>query len=264
MDKCQFSEFSYGYCLTEDLVIGQNMPLTAAPVFPSLIEEGQTGVGYDVRFDRPGTPLFLQFKLVHQMVKANANEAKRGHFEPPFYRMHLRSRAISDQHESLLTLEQAGNDVFYVAPAFHTTTDLNAAYGNRRVWDRSFRIRPSVIGSLPDDKGHHVTFRQSAGDWRFYSEEPSREGRASSTDEITKELEIHIKERGNRNLRSQLEELDDRIQTIVHTRNAQRLQRERIDLGALGEQVDPLRRVAYIARQFFDCQMLFVTRRSQA
>jgi hypothetical protein len=89
MDKCQFSEFSYGYCLTEDLVVGQNMPLTAAPVFPSLIEEGQTGVGYDVRFDRPGTPLFLQFKLVHQMVKANAKEAKQGHFQPPFYRMHL-------------------------------------------------------------------------------------------------------------------------------------------------------------------------------
>jgi hypothetical protein len=197
------------------------------------------------------------------MVKRNANEAKRGHFQPPFYRMHLRSRAISDQHESLLSLEQDGNDVFYVAPSFHTTTDLNAAYAQRRVWDRSFRIRPSAIGSLPDDKGHHVSFQQSTGWWRRYSEEPSNEGRAPSTDEVVKELEARIDERGKRNLRSQLEELDDRLQTIVNTRNKQRLQRERIDLGTLGEHVDPLRRVSYIAGQFFDCQMLFVTRRSQ-
>src|SRR5580704_15864116 len=83
MDKCQFSEFSYGYCLTEDLIVGQGTQLTAAPVFPSLIEEGQPGVGYDVRFDRPGTPLFLQFKLVHQMVRGTANETKKGHFHPP-------------------------------------------------------------------------------------------------------------------------------------------------------------------------------------
>jgi hypothetical protein len=79
MDKCQFSEFSYGYCVTEDLAVGQNMPLTAAPVFPSLVQEGQSGVGYDVRFELPGIPLFLQFKLVDQMVRGNANEAKQGH-----------------------------------------------------------------------------------------------------------------------------------------------------------------------------------------
>lgn len=264
MDKCQFSEFSYGYCLTEDLVIGQSMPLTAAPVFPSLIEEGQVGMGYDVRFEQPGTPLFLQFKLVHQMVKATANEAKQGHFQPPFYRMHLRPRAISDQHASLLSLEQAGNDVFYAAPAFHAIADLNSTYAQRRVWDRSFRIRPSAIGALPDDKNHHVSFHPSTGVWRRYSEEPSEEGRAPSTDEIAKELELNIEKRGNRNLRNQLEELDIRITEIVGERNLQRHTREKIDFGALDIEVHPLRRVAYIARQFFDCQMLFVTRRAGA
>src|ERR1019366_3156628 len=176
MDKCQFSEFSYGYCLTEDLIVGQGTPLTAAPVFPSLLEEGQPGVGYDLRLNRPGTPLFLQFKLVHQMERGNANEAKRGHYSPPFYRMHVRPQRISDQHASLLSLEQAGNDVFYVAPGFHTIANLNAAYAERRVWDRSFRIKPSFIGPLPNDKAHHVTFKDSNGAWRFYSEDPTRGG----------------------------------------------------------------------------------------
>ncbi len=261
MDKCQFSEFSYGYCVTEDLVVGQGTQLTAAPVFPSLIEEGQPGVGYDVRFDRPGVPLFLQFKLVHQMVRGNANETKKGHFQPPFYRMHLRSRLISDQHQSLLTLEQAGNDVFYVAPAFHTSADLNANYAQRRIWDRSFRINPTQIGPLPDDKSHHVSFQQPSGTWRFYSDEPSKEGRAAETGEIARLLEQHIAERGKRNLREQLEELDTKLQTIVKSRNTERRDRERIDLKELGDHIDPLRRVAYIARQFFDCQMLFVSLR---
>lgn len=261
MDKCQFSEFSYGYCLTEDLIVGQGTPLTAAPVFPSLIEEGQPGVGYDVRFDRPGTPLFLQFKLVHQMVRGTANETKKGHFQPPFYRMHLRPRLISDQHESLLSLDQAGNDVFYVAPGFHTTMALNTAYSQRRVWDQSFRIRPTLLGSLPDDKAHHVTFQPASGSWRFYSDESSREGRASTTEEIGTSLQRRIAERGKRNLRDQIQDLDTSLQRIMEVRNTDRSDGERIDIRELGDHVDPLRRVAYIARQFFDCQMLFVTLR---
>jgi hypothetical protein len=259
MDKCQFSEFSYGYCLTEDLVIGQGTPLTAAPVFPSLVEEGELGAGYDVRLNRPGTPLFLQFKLVHQMVRGTANEAKLGHFQPPFYRMHLRSRGISDQHESLLSLEQSGSDVFYVAPGFHTTAYLNTAYADRRVWDRSFRISPSLIGPLPDDKAHHVTFKNSNGVWRFCSEIPSKEGHAPDTEEIAGSLRRKIAERGNRNLREQIAELDATLVDIVKTRNVERQEQERIEVGELGEQVDPIRRTAYIARQFFDCQLLFVT-----
>lgn len=259
MDKCQFSEFSYGYCLTEDLIVGQGTPLTAAPVFPSLLEEGQAGVGYDVRFDRPGIPLFLQFKLVHQMVRGNATEARSGDFQPPFYRMHLRPRAISDQHQSLLSLEQAGNEVFYVAPCFHTATDLNANYAQRRVWGRSFRINPTLIGALPDDGPHHVTFQQPSGVWQFYSDEPSKRGRAPETVEITGSLQRRIVERGSRNLREQIGDLDASLQALVKSRNVHRSERERVDIGELGGHVDPLRRVAYIARQFFDCQMLFVT-----
>ncbi|PSH04383.1 MAG: hypothetical protein CXZ00_06015 [Acidobacteria bacterium] len=261
MDKCEFSEFSYGYCLTEDLIVGQGTPITAAPVFPSLVEEGQAGVGYDVRLNRPGTPLFLQFKLVHQMVRGNANEARMGHFSIPFYRMHLRPRSISDQHESLLSLELAGNDVFYVAPGFHTIAELNTVYAGRRVWNRSLRIKPSRIGPLPDDRDHHVTFKVPNGQWRFYSEDPSRSGFASTTDEISRELSERIAERGKRNLRQQIEELDFTLVRIVNERNIHRSQPNRIDLHELGDQIDPVRRVAYLARQFFDCQLFFVTLR---
>jgi hypothetical protein len=262
MDRCQFSEFSFGYSVTEDLAVWQGAPLTVAPVFPSLLQEGQPGIGYDVRLQRPGIPLFLQFKLVEQMVRRNANETKQGHFFPPFYRMHLRSRKISDQHQSLVSLEQSGNDVFYVAPGFHTTSELNSAYANRQVWNRSFRIRPSAIGPLPDDARHHVTFQQPTAQWRFYSQEPSREGHGLGSEQITTMLLRKIKERGERNLRDQVTELDTKLLTIVRDRNAERNERERIDVQELAAENDPLRRVAYIARQFFDCQLLFAVLKS--
>lgn len=60
-----FSEFSYGYCVTDDLINGRGMAVKAAPVFPSLIQEGKKDGGYDVRLERPGLPLFLQFKLAY-------------------------------------------------------------------------------------------------------------------------------------------------------------------------------------------------------
>jgi hypothetical protein len=194
-------------------------------------------------------------------VRGTAKEAKQGHFQPPFYRMHLRPSRISDQHQSLLSLEQAGNDVFYVAPSFHTGIDLNTAYAQRRVWERSFKINPTLIGTLPDDRDHHVTFRQSAVAWRFYSDEPSKEGRTPQTKEIANSLQRRIADRGKRNLREQIEDLDASLQAIVHTRNSERGEQDRMNIHELGDRFDPLRRVAYIARQFFDCQILFVTLR---
>jgi hypothetical protein len=139
--------------------------------------------------------------------------------------------------------------------------ELNTTYAQRRVWDRSFRIKPALIGPFPDDQPHHVTFQQPSGTWRFYSDEPSKEGRAPETEEIATSLRRRIAERGERNLRDQIGDLDVSLQTIVNARNIERNERERVDIRELGDHVDPLRRVAYIARQFFDCQMLFVTLR---
>src|ERR1700690_2714236 len=68
----QFSEFSFGYALTDNLV---NKVLTGSkgvPVFPSLQEEGKQGGGYDVKIPLRSAPLFLQFKLP-QIVRRHRN-----------------------------------------------------------------------------------------------------------------------------------------------------------------------------------------------
>ncbi len=153
------SEFSFGYALTESLIASSPWPLKAAPVFPSLYEEGKTG-GYDVKLPFDGFPLFLQFKLSDPMKRASCIEAKKGLLYPPFFRMHLRPTKRSKQHPLLLQLEASGAAVYYVAPKFSDTSDLNRFYVAKSVAQKSLFIKPSEIGPLPDDKEHHISFKK--------------------------------------------------------------------------------------------------------
>ena len=156
--KPEISEFSYGYALIDELINWHGTILTAAPVFPSLYQEGQPGGGYDVMLQRPGILLFLQFKLSHCMTGKTTQEVKNDIFQPPFYRMPIRPIRLSDQHGMLLDLEKKGHEVYYSAPAFHTLCELNYAYVVRQVALRSLWLRPSIIRPLPDDKRHYVAF----------------------------------------------------------------------------------------------------------
>lgn len=72
------SEFSYGYAITDELIHWYGTTITASPVFPSLYQEGQQGGGWDLKLQRPGIPLFLQFKLSHCMIRTNAREHQKG------------------------------------------------------------------------------------------------------------------------------------------------------------------------------------------
>jgi hypothetical protein len=254
-----FSEFSYGYALTENLVTGQGSSVTVAPIFPSLIEEGQ--VGFDVLIARPSIPLFLQFKLAHRMSRRSAWETQRGDFDPPFYRMHLRCTAISNQHSLLLALEQEGNEVFYAAPAFHTRAQLNEAYSQGQVWNRSFTLRPSEIGPLADGD-HHVAF-QFPGHWQSYSEEPhGKGGETSDPRNIIAHFEMVLRERNPPPLKSRIERLDRGLLKIVTERRAEVADWRAADTLPLEQHLTPLRRVSYLARHFFDCQLFVATEKA--
>lgn len=156
----EISEFSYGFALTNELVGW--LELFAAPIFPSLIEEGRSGGGYDVKLDRPGAPLYLQFKRAECMTRRSAREYRRilaqgGLLPVPFYRFPITVAATSDQHEMLLALDSAPNHVFYAAPRFHQLSEINDAWHANAVAGRSVFVAPSEIGSLDDDR-HTVAF----------------------------------------------------------------------------------------------------------
>ena len=146
------SEFSFGYALTEELASGALGQLIGAPIFPSLIQEGQPGGGYDLQLPLVGAPLFLQFKLSDCMVYRSANEWEI--FQRSYYRMHLRPARHSDQHALLRTLEASGEEVYYVAPYFHTTEELNTHYVRKKQLDKQFftHIADELLHMSADSK----------------------------------------------------------------------------------------------------------------
>jgi hypothetical protein len=129
-------------------------------VFPNLIQEAQ--LGYDVKIDLPGVPLFFQFKLPEIMVRDTAREISQlalPGLVAPFFRMPLMRRDLSDQHAHLMRLENKfPNAVFYATTMLDTSTAFNAAYGNAEVHTRSALFSPIDIGPLPDDKNHVVSY----------------------------------------------------------------------------------------------------------
>lgn len=153
----EISEFSYGFALTNEIVGWA--PLSAAPVFPSLIEEGRVGGGYDVRLDMPGVPLYIQFKRADCMKRRNAREIRDFSLPLafPFYRFKITESGKSNQHELLLELDSGENMVLYAAPRFHEIVEINTAWNANEVASRSIFVAPNEIGKLDADS-HHVAY----------------------------------------------------------------------------------------------------------
>ena len=163
------SEFSYGFALTNELVGW--MALSAVPIFPSLIEEGKASGGYDVKLDRPGVPLYIQFKRSNVMTRRSADEIKNLALplDLPFHRFYITERNRSLQHASLVALDDGVNEVYYAAPRFHTLAGINSAWASKTVMQRSIFIRPSQIGPINDDLQHRVSFDDSV---TYFCSEP--------------------------------------------------------------------------------------------
>jgi hypothetical protein len=242
------SEFSFGYVLTSELITRLGLKSVGAPVFPSLLEEGK--VGYDVAI--PGLPLFLQFKLSDHMVRGTALEATL--LGVPYYRMHLRPRCHSKQHELLRQLESKGNAVYYVAPEFHTPSDLNQAYDTSTVIDRSTFWRPIDIGLLPDDDDHYIAFqrRQSVG---YFCSEPREIPRVSGLERFDRRLRLGTRSQGHPPTREYWQSLGE---FLVETWREVAWPPEALAVEVFGHQRDPQDRAAFLAQTLYACALLWM------
>ena len=256
--KPDISEFSYGYALTEALVTDTGIPVIAAPLFPSLIEEGRQG-GYDVAIPFLGTLLFLQFKLSDRMIRDTAMEVVQGNLITPFYRMHIRASRHSQQHQMLLDLESDGGLVFYAAPKFHEPSELNASYLERKMVERSLFLKPTAVGAFTDDDPHHVSFRNGypiciCSKVRVMNERP---------DDSHKKFLFELQQRAT-NQRydyAQLAQVAETMARIVLSRQVP----TRLSSDAVGQlrQQNPLARIQYLSRTFFDCEALVIRPRPE-
>lgn len=159
--KVGYTEFSYGYAFTENLIRSSASAPTGAPVFPNLVQEAQ--LGYDVKITLPGQPLFFQFKLPEHMRRGTAFELTKYHcpgIAVPFFRVALMRRDLSNQHKCLLALEKKHpHAVFYVAPFIESTNQFNRSYNNAKVHENSVYLSPRSIGKLPDDLAHTIAYQ---------------------------------------------------------------------------------------------------------
>lgn len=272
-----FSEFSYGFAVTNEFAGLMN--LSVAPIFPSLLEEGKAGGGYDVKFDKPGVPLFLQFKRSEHMVHPSAREygMPGATISLPYDRFWITPSTKSRQHEMLLNIDTPQNQVYYVAPKFHRVEDLNDAWQAQSVIARSIFLRPRAIGLMPDSGKHSIAFDHRAV-WRC--SEP-KEVEASDIDDVLRDLQAEISDR-KRSLREELAEWDSSLKVAreveeedrsfgeVAAVSAQRQDRlpSPPDLPAMKKpsESDPdrlaLQRIADRAKIEFDAQ-LFVVQESE-
>lgn len=159
--KLNYTEFSFGYAFTENLIRSTSTGAGDAPVFPNLIQEAR--VGYDVHINLPGFPLYLQYKLPDLMVRDTATEISRYNLPYcylPYFRMYLMKRNQSNQHAALIELEKRfPKSVYYVSPCMYNINEFNEAYLTANVHCRSVFFSPISIGPLPDNRQHVVVYR---------------------------------------------------------------------------------------------------------
>ena len=149
-----------------------------------------------MRLERPGFPLFVQFKTSDFMTgRSDSREIREGYFSGPFYRMHLRPLRRSPQHQLLLDLETQGdNEVYYIAPLFHEREHLNEAYLSRSVLPQSIFMPPSFIGPLPDNGDHYVAFQNAQVEEAIVFSRPKPIRALLNFEEFLKRLEQKLKQ----------------------------------------------------------------------
>ncbi len=170
--KVGYTEFSFGYAFTENLIRSSSTAPLGAPIFPNLIQEGQWG--FDIKINFPAAPLFLQYKLPDLMKRGTAFEIAdlncRG-LTIPFFRIGMMRRDISRQHQLLMQLESRyPSRVFYAAPCLDSALTFDRAYNKAEVASRSVFFSPTEIGPLPDNKVHSIAYKQGLSVGYFCSE----------------------------------------------------------------------------------------------
>ena len=175
--QLEYSEFSFGYAFTENLIRSSATGPSSAPRFPNLVEEG--GLGYDVEIDDGGVPVFFQYKLPERMVRPTAREISDHGLDEeglpvPFFRMYLMKKVSSRQHDLLIELEKKhAGSVFYAAPFIVGRTAFDHAYAGASVHLQSALFSPGEIGSLPGGERHVVAYHPDLS-WGWLCSEPVR------------------------------------------------------------------------------------------
>lgn len=193
----QLSEFSYGYGVTREVELQlASVGLRPTPFLPSLLHEAV--LGFDVKFDRPGAALLLQFKLGEALQRFRRDDTSKPPppLEKPFWRFSIDTAEQDGQFDLLLKAEQAQAEVYYVAPRFRRWDRYVSEFQSERVLYESLLLRPSEVEAklasqgLPDG-WHRIIYDQSSV---FVCSEPTQLDEQNAAD-VARAVRAKIDER---------------------------------------------------------------------
>jgi hypothetical protein len=253
-----FSEFSYGYAVTEELMNGALGRMIGRPMFPTQREEGRAGGGYDVKMlPKVGVPLFLQFKRSDYLKRAYSKYWYL--FNDYYYRIAVMRSKFSIQQELLIHLEMLGNDVYYIAPEFYTDDELTDYYTNKTVFSHSALFSPVDIGHLPDDSQHYIVFNHDPAGY-FCSEKPRQLNKVIKGYEFT---ELYSKTVETRSKKIDSEFFDELIERTLGFLERSKIKTDYIrQISDISRKSDSLgekaRFASFLTRAYFDVELFIV------
>ena len=159
--KANFSESSFGFAYTHELLSFWENHIVKAAYIPSTRKEGMKGGGYDVKLTTMGFIYCAQFKRSEHIDSENGNEVK--HIGRPYRRFEIAgiNKRGFEQHEGLLALEKKGVLVEYVVPKFIERDFLDHFFLKKELKRKVFRLKPSVVKSFQDTNKHMIVSNPS-------------------------------------------------------------------------------------------------------
>jgi hypothetical protein len=202
-----------------------------------------------------GIPVFVQFKVAHAMLRNSASEAAGGLLKVVFYRMYLHAHRGFNQQSMLIDLENVGNIVSYITPAFHTMAEYDDFYLRHRLLAQSVAFRPGAIGRISGGSSHHVAYRLDGQAW--FCSEPAKLDDTSSADAFTGAVHASLSDptRIYKLDSKYFHGLSDTLEKII-SKHGRRFE-DPFDTGPERPWPEnPLDRVVHLARTFLDCELI--------
>lgn len=154
--KAGFYEFEFTVAFIHDYLKKNEARGKRAVVgMPTPMEESRKG--YDAKIETDGHIRFFQFKRPDYL---QAGRGLQGDHYPdePYYRIKITPHDQSEQHNLIVQLAQRGLEVYYVAPIFHDSRQLDLHRNADEVTDKSIWVPTKDLPMQKPKDQNYITY----------------------------------------------------------------------------------------------------------
>ena len=154
--KAGFYEFEFTVAFIHDYLKKNEAKGQQAIVgMPTPMEEAH--VGYDAKIATNGHVRFFQFKRPHYLQAGNGLQ---GEYYPdqPYYRINITPNEQSEQHNLIVNLAQSGAEVYYIAPKFHDSRQLDAHRSADQIMEQSIWVPTQDLPTQRNGDRSYITY----------------------------------------------------------------------------------------------------------